>query len=134
MPYVDKSILTNGYLNTTIIDWVPDMPPMTLSDFTTSIRTTDPHDFQLQFYQSMANSCTRANALILNTIDALEADVLAALQAKYQCIYTIGPVGSLLRSLPSDDGGLNNSIRLSLWKQDAECIPWLDTQKRCSVV
>ena len=74
--------MTNGYLEKTVIDWIPGMPPIRLGDFSSFLRTTDPNDFGLRFNESEANKCAKAGALILNTFDGLEADVLAALRAK----------------------------------------------------
>ncbi|KAF8739378.1 hypothetical protein HU200_013862 [Digitaria exilis] len=135
VPLKDESYLTNGYLDKTVIDWIPGMPPISLGDFSSFLRTTDPNDFGLRFNESEANNCTKAGALILNTFDALEADVLAALRAQYPRIYTIGPQGSLLRHT-LDDRATNDSSStgLSLWKQNAECLAWLDMQEQRSVV
>ncbi|CAM0876048.1 unnamed protein product [Alopecurus aequalis] len=96
LPLKDESCLTNGHLQTTVIDWIPGMPPISLGDISSFLCTTDPDDFELRFNESEANNCTKAGALVLNTFDDLEADVLAALRAEYPCIYTIGPLGSLL--------------------------------------
>ncbi|KAF8739380.1 hypothetical protein HU200_013864 [Digitaria exilis] len=126
----DESYLTNGYLDTTVIDWVPGMPPVSLGSFSSFLRTTDPDDFCLRLIEAEANVCAKANALILNTFDTLEADVLAALRAEYPRIYTIGALTSLLRH----DSSESDTTGLSLWKQDAECLTWLDTQEPCSVV
>nr|CAB3446447.1 unnamed protein product [Digitaria exilis] len=135
VPLKDESYLTNGYLDKTVIDWIPGMPPISLGDFSSFLRTTDPNDFGLRFNESEANNCTKAGALILNTFDALEADVLAALRAQYPCIYTIGPQGSLLRHTLDDRAtDDSSSTGLSLWKQNAECLAWLDMQEQRSVV
>ncbi|VAI27206.1 unnamed protein product [Triticum turgidum subsp. durum] len=64
------------------------MPPISLGDTSSFVRTTDPDDFGLRFNIVEANGCTKAGALILNTFDDLEADVLAALRAEYPRIYT----------------------------------------------
>ena len=113
----DESLLTNGYLESTVIDWIPGMPPICLGDVSSFLRTTDPDDFCLRFNESEANRCTSAGALILNTFEGLEADVLAALRAEYPRVYTVGPLGTLLRRTLNGGGG-----GLSLWKQDAECV------------
>ncbi|XP_052165073.1 7-deoxyloganetin glucosyltransferase-like [Oryza glaberrima] len=122
-------MLTNGHLERTVIDWIPGMPPIKLGDMSSFVRTTDPDDFGLRFNEEEANNCTKANALILNTFDELEADVLAALRAEYARIYTIGPLGTLLNHAADAIGG-----GLSLWKQDTECLAWLDTQQPRSAV
>ncbi|TVU42973.1 hypothetical protein EJB05_09400, partial [Eragrostis curvula] len=133
----NESCLTNGYLERTMIDWIPGMPPISLGDVSSFVRTTDPDDFGLWFNDTEANNCTKAGALIINTFDALEADVLAALKAEYPRIYTVGPLGSLLRHghLNDDAGdGDTKTMELSLWKQDVECLAWLDAQEPGSVV
>ncbi|CAL5058850.1 unnamed protein product [Urochloa decumbens] len=133
VPLKDRSFLTNGYLESTVIDWIPGMPPTRLGEFSSFLRTADPNDFGLRFNESEANKCVEAaGALILNTFDALEADVLAALRAEYPRIYTIGPLGTHLHRTLHD--GADSSTGLSLWKQDAECLAWLDTQAPRSVV
>ncbi|KAF8644448.1 hypothetical protein HU200_066466 [Digitaria exilis] len=142
VPLKDESYLTNSYLDTTIIDGVPGMPPMSLGDFSSFLRTTDPDDFCLRLAEEEPDACAKADALILNTFDSLEAEVLAALRANYSHIYTIGTLGSLLSRVTAADDSTNDShdssesdtTGLSLWKQDAECLTWLDTQEPCSVV
>ncbi|KAL6659363.1 hypothetical protein ACP70R_003403 [Stipagrostis hirtigluma subsp. patula] len=130
VPLKDESLLTSGYLETTVIDWIPGVPPISLADVSSFIRTTDPDDFDLRFNESEANNCAMAGALVLNTFDTLEADVLAALRAEYPRIYTVGPLGSLLNVA----GDAGESTGLSLWKQDTECLAWLDTQEEPSSV
>jgi len=133
--FADDSCLSNGYLETTIIDWIPGMPPISLGDISSFVRTTDPDDFGLWFNDTEANNCTKAGALIINTFDALEPDVLAALRAEYPRIYTVGPLGALLRRRHHDDeAAAGGSLDLSLWKHDTECLAWLDAQAPGSVV
>ncbi|XBH89427.1 hypothetical protein VPH35_081331 [Triticum aestivum] len=114
----------------------PGVPPISLGDTSSFLRTTNPDDFGLRFNIVEANGCTKAGALILNTFDDLEADVLAALHAEYPRIYTVGPLGSLLNHhlRPRDDGDSGSAGGLSLWKQDSECLAWLDTQQPGSIV
>ncbi|WVZ76882.1 hypothetical protein U9M48_024804 [Paspalum notatum var. saurae] len=132
VPLKDASYLTNGHLDTTVIDWISGMLPMRLGDFSSFIRTMDPDDICLRLTAAEANNCKKAGALVLNTFDGLEADVLAALRAEHPRIYTIGPIGCLLREAGATNAG--NSTGLSLWKQDAECLAWLDAQQPRSVV
>ena len=108
------------------------MPPISLGDVSTFVRTTDPDDFGLWFNITEANNCTKAGSLIINTFDALEADVLAALRAEYPRIYTVGQLGTMLRL--GEEASDDDSIDLSLWKHDTECLAWLDEQEPGSVV
>ena len=128
----DESFLTNGYLDKTIIDWIPGVPPISLGDISSFVRTTDPDDFGLGFCESEVGNCTKAGALILNTFEELDADVLAALRSEYARVYTVGPLGSLLQhsAAAAADSNFTDSTGLSLWKQDAGCLAWLDAQER----
>ncbi|KAK1644244.1 hypothetical protein QYE76_062049 [Lolium multiflorum] len=135
LPLKDESCLSNGHLETTLIDWIPGVPPISLGDISSFVRTTDPDDFELRFNESEATNCAKAGALILNTFEDLGADVLAALRAEYPCIYTVGPLGSLLNEVSvAVDGKDSSTNNLSLWKQDTECLTWLETQEARSVV
>ncbi|CAL5008191.1 unnamed protein product [Urochloa decumbens] len=135
LPLKDESCLTNGHLEKTVIDWIPGMPPISLGDVSSFVRTTDPDDFGLWFNITEANNCTKAGALVINTFEALEPDVLAALRAEYPRIYTVGPLGTMLRRGHHDVADEDDdSIDLSLWKQDTECLAWLDAQDTGSVV
>uniref|UniRef100_K3Z044 Glycosyltransferase n=1 Tax=Setaria italica TaxID=4555 RepID=K3Z044_SETIT len=122
VPLKDESFLTNGYLTRRSSTGSP-----ALGDISSFVRTTDPDD-------SEPSNCTKAGALILNTFEELDADVLAALRSEYTHVYTVGPLGSLLRHGTAADGDSIDSTGLSLWKQDAECLAWLDTQEPRSVV
>ncbi|OEL20603.1 7-deoxyloganetin glucosyltransferase [Dichanthelium oligosanthes] len=132
--HTDESFLTNGYLDKTIIDWIPGVPPISLGDVSSFVRTTDPDDFGLAFGASEPSKCTKAGGLILNTFEDLDADVLAALRSEYTHIYTVGPLGTLLRHGGATGSYCTDSTGLSLWKQNAECLGWLDTQEAGSVV
>ncbi|KAG2657798.1 hypothetical protein PVAP13_1KG147600 [Panicum virgatum] len=136
VPLKDESFLTNGYLDKTIIDWIPGVPPISLGDTSSFVRTTDPDDIGLRFSESKPSNCTKAGALILNTFEELDADVLAALRSAYARVFTVGPLGSLLQhsTAAAADSDFTDSTGLSLWKQDAECMAWLDTQEPRSVV
>ncbi|KAJ1267731.1 hypothetical protein BS78_07G080100 [Paspalum vaginatum] len=142
LPLKDESCLTNGYLEETIIDWIPGLPPICLGDVSSFVRTTDPDDFILMFNDTEANNCTKAGAVILNTFDAVDVDGLNALRAEYPRVYTVGPVGLLLHRTFDDaaadgepsEGTMGGGLSLSLRKQDAACLAWLDAQEPGSVV
>ncbi|CAN1351777.1 7-deoxyloganetin glucosyltransferase [Linum perenne] len=100
-PLKDESYLTNGYLDT-VIDWIPGIE-------------TD-------------RSRKRPSAVILNTFDALEHDVLAALSTVIvPPVYSIGPLNLLANQI--EDPSLK-SITSSLWKPETECLKWLDSKQR----
>ncbi|KAK4491204.1 hypothetical protein RD792_001936 [Penstemon davidsonii] len=130
-PLKDSTHLTNDYLET-ILDWIPGMKNIRLRDLPTFIRTTDPNDIMLNFVLQEINNVPKAKALILNTFDALEPQVLDALSAMFSRIYTIGPL-QLMTDHHVHEKRLN-SITGSLWKEDSDCIKWLDTKDPQSVV
>uniref|UniRef100_A0ACD5Z9P2 Uncharacterized protein n=1 Tax=Avena sativa TaxID=4498 RepID=A0ACD5Z9P2_AVESA len=121
----------------TMIDWIPGMLPIKLGDISGFLRRADdPDNFGLRFNESETTNCAKAGAVVLNTFEDLEPVVLAALRVEYPCVYTIGPLGSLLRHHHADEGAIADSefTGLSLWKQDTEVVAWLDTQEPGSVV
>lgn len=130
VPLKDASYLTNGYLDTRI-DWIKGMKDIRLKDLPTFIRTTDPEEFMVKFAGGEAQRAFKASALILNTFHELEADVLDAISTMYPHVYSIGPLQHLLKQIP--DGPLT-SIGSNLWKEETECLEWLDAREAGSVV
>jgi hypothetical protein len=126
----DESYLTNGYLDTPI-DWIAGMPTVRLGDISGFVRTLDPQCFGLRVEEEEANSCARAQGLILNTFEELESDVLDALREEIPRVYTIGPLAAAVRRRVVDD---NSAPGLSLWEEDAACVAWLDAQAAGSVL
>ncbi|KAF8023534.1 hypothetical protein BT93_F0903 [Corymbia citriodora subsp. variegata] len=129
-PLKDASHLTNGYLDT-IIDWIPGMRNIRLRDLPSFIRTTDPDDLMIDFCLGETKRAKRASAIIFNTFDRLEHEVLDALRAMFPLIYTLGPLHFLTEQLPDDD---TRSIGSNLWKEDRGCLEWLDSKPPGSVV
>ncbi|CAN1351780.1 7-deoxyloganetin glucosyltransferase [Linum perenne] len=120
-PLKDESYLTNGYLDT-VIDWIPGMKNIRLKDLPTFLRTTNPNEFMLEFVLGETDrSRKRPSAVILNTFDALEHDVLAALSTVIvPPVYSIGPLNLLANqiedpSLVEFAWGLANSGKDFLW-------------------
>jgi hypothetical protein len=126
----DASYLTNGYLDT-VIDWIPGMKGIRLRDLPSFIRTTDPNDIMLDFPMVESERAQKASALIFNTFDALEHEVLDALSSMFPPIYSIGPLQLLLNQIPASD---HKSIGSNLWKEEDGCLEWLDKKVANSVV
>ncbi|XP_022869864.1 UDP-glycosyltransferase 85A8-like [Olea europaea var. sylvestris] len=124
------SQVTNGYLDTTL-DWVPGTKNIRLRDFPSFIRTTDLNDFMINFMISEVEAVPKAKAIIINTFDALEKDVLDALSSINPVIYSVGPLQLMTNHIQNEKHTLTS---LSLWKEDLECIKWLDKQEPNSVV
>ncbi|XP_023874816.1 7-deoxyloganetin glucosyltransferase [Quercus suber] len=130
IPLKDVSGLTNGYLET-LIDWIPGMKNMRLKDFPNFIRTTNKNDIMVNFLIHESERAPRASAVILNTFDPFEQDVLDAMSSMLPCIYTIGPLVLLADQIK--DNKLK-SIRSNLWKEEQGCLEWLNSKEPNSVV
>ncbi|XP_061364239.1 7-deoxyloganetin glucosyltransferase-like isoform X1 [Gastrolobium bilobum] len=129
-PLKDSSYITNGYLDTTI-DWVPGIKEIRLKDIPSFVRTTDPDDLMVDFILGECGRAKKASAIILNTFDALEHDVLEAFSSILPPVYSIGPLNLLLKDVADKD---LNTIGSNLWKEDTECLDWLDNKEPNSVV
>ncbi|XP_059653297.1 UDP-glycosyltransferase 85A8-like isoform X3 [Cornus florida] len=125
-----NSYLTNGYLDTTI-DWIPGMKNIRLRDIPSFIRTTDSKDIILNFLIKELEALDKASAIIINTFDALEQEVLDALSAMYPRVYSVGPLHSMVNQISDQT---MRSIGSNLWKEELECIKWLDSKQTNSVV
>ncbi|KAJ3702615.1 hypothetical protein LUZ61_006320 [Rhynchospora tenuis] len=127
VPLKDEAQLKDGYLEMPL-DWIPGMKNIRLRDMPTFLRTTDRDDFMLNFADRECWRHTEATAIVLNTFDELEQIVLDTLQTMLPPIYTVGPL-SLLSSKAT-----KLPISSTLWKEDTDCLKWLDSKKPGSVV
>jgi hypothetical protein len=128
VPLKDESCKTNGYLETPL-DWIPGLKAMRLKDMPAYSFTTNPDDFMLNFMAEQAHNCANSSSLIINTFYEYEHEVLDALVSYYPRIYAIGPLTQLIiRSLQKPQQNL------SIWKEDTNCLHWLDSRDPKSVV
>ncbi|PIN05078.1 UDP-glucuronosyl and UDP-glucosyl transferase [Handroanthus impetiginosus] len=129
-PLQDKSQITNGYLETEL-DWVPGMKNIRLRDFPSFIRTTDPDDIMVNYNILQTKNASRAKAVIINTFDDMEKEVLDAIRQKFDHVSTIGPLQLLEHQVENSEA---KSIGSSLWKEDDTCIAWLNQKAPNSVL
>ncbi|PON55385.1 UDP-glucuronosyl/UDP-glucosyltransferase [Parasponia andersonii] len=110
------------------------MKGMRLKDFPAFARVTDPNDIMFNFLRKEGERAREASAVVLNTFDALEHDVLESLSSILpRLVYTIGPL-NLLAKNHIQDNDLKSLGSSSLWKEDPLCLKWLDTKQPNSVV
>lgn len=121
---------TMDQLNNTV-NWIPGIRSIQIKDIPSFFHTTDPNDPMVQFEISETERCTTASAIIFNSFDILESDVLHALSSICPPIYTIGPLQLLINQLPQSP---LKSLGSNLWKEDADCLKWLDTKQKNSVL
>ncbi|MCL7029035.1 hypothetical protein MKW94_003114 [Papaver nudicaule] len=132
VPLKDESCFTNGYMDTQI-DWIPGIKNILFRELPTFVRTTDPNDFVLNFAVKESLRAYEAAGLIFNTFDALEMEVLDAFRSQLSLppIYTVGPLPLHLNQIPQNG---TQSFGSNLWKEDTECLEWLDSKEPNSVV
>lgn len=130
MMMTDPTYLSNGYLETTV-SWTSGMKSIRLRDFPSFIRTLDRQDIMLNYLIQEAERSSRASAVILNTFDTLEHDVLEALSSVFPRIYTIGPLQPLADQIQDEALSL---VGGNLWREEPRCLPWLDSKEPGSVV
>ena len=107
------------------------MKGIRLKDLPSFIRTTDRNDIMLNFLINQAEKIHDASALILNTFDAMEPDVLDAFSSILPAVYTLGPLHLIEDQLPDNE---LKSLGSNLWKEELGCIEWLDSKEPNSVV
>ncbi|KAI3819847.1 hypothetical protein L1987_13699 [Smallanthus sonchifolius] len=130
IPLKDTADLTNGYLDT-IVDCIPSMKGMRLKDMPTFIRSTNPDEPIVNFCIRETARAKEASAIILNTFEDLEHEVLNELSSIYPSIFSIGPLHAIANTMVEKDLKLLCS---SLWKEDKDCLEWLDSKEANSVV
>jgi UDP:flavonoid glycosyltransferase YjiC (YdhE family) len=128
----DVEQLTNGFLDTPVDD-VPGLRNMRFRDFPSFIRTTDPDEYMVHYVLKETGRSAGASAVIINTFDELEGEAVAAMESigMARKVYTLGPLPLLAREDPPTP---RSSITLSLWKEQEECLRWLDGRDPGAVV
>ncbi|CAL9215913.1 unnamed protein product [Arabidopsis halleri] len=70
----------------------------------------------------------RASAIILNTFDDLDHDLIQSMQSLFlPPVYTIGPLHLLVNN-EIDEVSEIGRMGLNLWKEETECLDWLDSK------
>jgi hypothetical protein len=74
---------------------------------------------------------SEGSAVIFHTFDVLEQEVLNALYSMFPRVHAIGPLQLLLNQIQEV---YLSSIGCNLWKEEVECLQWLDSNKPKSVI
>ncbi|KAI3672465.1 hypothetical protein L6452_38553 [Arctium lappa] len=131
MPLKDPTYVANGYLDT-IVDCIPNMDGIRLKDIPPFIRTINPGDeFMVEFTNSQVKKAKTASGIIFNTFDEIEHNILRTLASTFPPCHGVGPLHLLEKKI--DDKSLA-SIGSNLWKEEPECLEWLDSKPPSSVI
>ncbi|QCD79146.1 linamarin synthase 2-like [Vigna unguiculata] len=115
------------------LDWIKGMSNMRLRDLPTFCRVTSLDDILFDFLNSESRNCLKSSAVIINTFEDLDEEGLEILRSYNPNIYTIGPLDLLGRHFPEKEKGFM-SVGSSLWKNDSNCLTWLNKWEPNSVV
>ncbi|KAI3672846.1 hypothetical protein L6452_38946 [Arctium lappa] len=133
MPIKDPTYLVNGYLDT-VVDCIPAMSGIRLKDIPPFVRMIYPHDeYMVQFFSSQIERAKKASAIVFNTFHELDYDILDTLSSLFPPCFEIGPL-HLLENKITDKSLLTSAIKSNLWKEDTECLKWLDSKPPASVI
>ncbi|KAJ8770418.1 hypothetical protein K2173_015032 [Erythroxylum novogranatense] len=127
IPPKDKNFPSSGYLDQ-VIDFIPGMKNMRLRDFATIIDTGD--DILYRFIVESTKTSVKAPT-IFHTFDALEPELLDTLSSLCRSVHFIGPLDLHLNQF--QESALS-SIGCNLWKEEPECLQWLDSREPNSVL
>lgn len=137
IPLPEANCLTNGYLEMEI-ELISSLRGLRLKDMPTQLRTTDADDMMLNAAISCTLNAVKSKAILINTFDSLDQDVLKELKTIISpTICTIGPLHLLAKDIDptSDDTNLTIGSIFSPKNEDNECIiKWLDLQEPSSVL
>lgn len=109
------------------------MKSIRLRDLPTFIRTTDRDDVMLAFSLRETGRACKASAVILNTFEPLDHDVLEVLCTMLPRIYTVSPLNLLLNQAQPGSGYISK-MECNFWEEDRECLDWLASRKPKSVI
>ncbi|XP_074305149.1 7-deoxyloganetin glucosyltransferase-like [Silene latifolia] len=132
VPLKDTGDLTNGYLER-VIDGIPAMEGIRLKDLPSFVRTTNKDDTLLNMLMHRVDKvCNSGAPIIFHTLDALEHDIVQAIsEMAHSTVCSVGPLQLLEAPFNQAEA---SSIGSNLWKEDSECLEWLDMKDPKSVL
>ncbi|KAJ8770340.1 hypothetical protein K2173_014950 [Erythroxylum novogranatense] len=132
LPLKDESLRTNGYSDQ-VVDFITGMKDMRLRDFFwfDGIEMKFSNDLCRRFCMESVTKVLKAPAVIFHSFDALEPELLNTVSSMFQSVYFIGPLKLQLDQMQHND---LNSIGCNLWKEELECLQWLDSREPNSVL
>ena len=108
------------------------MKNIRLRDLPSLVQSIDLNDAIFKLQIEGAKRAPKASGIVIHTFNALEKEVLVALSTMITHVYAIGPLQPLLiNQLPND---LLKSIGYNLWKEETECLDWLNSKSSNSVI
>ncbi|XP_076938034.1 UDP-glycosyltransferase 85C1-like [Bidens hawaiensis] len=132
LPFKDKRYLTNGYTDTLIP--IPGMEKVRIKDLPKDIFTTKHDDLSLQWIVESARKADIVTHMIIHTFDELEAPLIKEIKSLFPHTFTVGPQQLLLNHITEKEDKKSSFNGHSLWKEEPECLQWLESKELNSVV
>ncbi|CAI0422332.1 unnamed protein product [Linum tenue] len=133
IPHKSESFESDGSLDTPV-GWIPGLQHARLRDLPFATRTTNPNAILLNCLRDEVQDDLRAPAIIFNIFEEFEQEIFDELKKLYpHQLHPIGPLSLLERHVVPNDSPVR-AHRPTLWKDDDNCLDWLDAQPDGSVV
>ncbi|XP_042015174.1 7-deoxyloganetic acid glucosyl transferase-like [Salvia splendens] len=97
-------------------------------------RVDDINDPTLKGVVAAVRQINRAQAVILNSCEDLEGQIVAEMQNYVPRVFSIGPIHEQVKYRLTEKEAESSIITASLWAEDRSCIDWLDAQPPKSVI
>lgn len=109
-----------------LISCIPGLTALRLKDLPTFMTVTDSSDFMFQYFLNAGQSTHQASLILVNSYEDLEGPVLMDLNTKLSGkVLSIGPL-----LLSAGESMVNTNV----WKEESDCLEWLDEQRVSSVM
>ncbi|KAH7445131.1 hypothetical protein KP509_02G108500 [Ceratopteris richardii] len=142
MGYHIPQLISEGYLpvppgkeHDFCIDIIPGLAPFRLVDFFYT------HPISSPVFDLVRNAFTRAKEarrVLVNSFYEFEKDIIDGLHKEGILIEPIGPLipypTCRHRAMTTENGDKNMMMSMSLYADDTDCLVWLDTQEKGSVI
>ncbi|CAA3022536.1 7-deoxyloganetin glucosyltransferase-like [Olea europaea subsp. europaea] len=122
-------LIEEGYVP--LKDEIPGMEGIRLKDMPSFIRTTSLDEYMVKFLIQETERARRASAIILNTFEDLEYEYIKTLLSILPPVYAVGPLHFLQKYVKDKCLEILGS---NLWKEDLQCLEWLDSKEPNSVI
>uniref|UniRef100_A0A251UXN5 Glycosyltransferase n=1 Tax=Helianthus annuus TaxID=4232 RepID=A0A251UXN5_HELAN len=129
----DESDLTTEYLDMEI-DWIPGMEGLLLKELPEFMRYSKPEDPSFKYLLETAQAADNVSHIIIHTFEELEAKLVKGIKSIFPNIYTVGPLQLHLNQITKMETKNFDLDCYSLWKEEPECVQWLQSKEPNSVV
>ena len=110
------------------------MEGIRLRDLPDLMLATKPDDLALNFFVETSKAADKISHIIIHTFEDLEATLIKELKSIFLQIYTVGPQQLLLNRITEKETVKSKFNGYSLWKEEPECVQWLQSKEPDSVV